>query len=249
MSNKPVIFDFSGVCRDENLAGGLGAELVDCRGIEGTSCYCDPEAEDALRALLSERPVDTVNWIDSGDYHYMSRLTTDRISEPFSLVVFDHHTDMQEPAFGDILSCGGWVRSAADRNRFLQHVLLVGVAPELAAECDSLGGRVSVATRTCLPSPEDLVRMLKGHFPVYISIDKDVLHPDFARTDWDQGTMPLPVMESYIEALAGSFPLIGADICGEIPSFKGGTGADFSLNAETNIRLTRLLLSKIRLYL
>ena len=249
MGNKPILFDFSGVYRAENLAGLLGGDRVDCSAIEGTSCYCDPEAEEVLATLLREVPTDTVHWLDSGDYHYLSRLTTDRIAEPFDLVVFDHHTDMQEPAFGDILSCGGWVRSALRRNPFLHHVLLVGVAPELAAECDRSGGRVTVVDRTALPAPEVLPRLLRDHLPIYLSIDKDVLHPDFARTDWDQGTMTLPALEAFVEALADSRPLMGADMCGEIPACKGGTERDFLHNASTNIRLNRLLLSKIRLSL
>ena len=55
--------------------------------------------------------------------------------------------------------------------------------------------------------------------------------------------------KAFVEALADSRPLLGADVCGEIPACKGGTERDFLHNASTNIRLNRLLLSKIRLSL
>lgn len=55
------------------------------------------------------------------------------VKEPFELLVFDHHTDMQRPAFGGILSCGGWIREALETNENLKHVILVG-PPETAME-------------------------------------------------------------------------------------------------------------------
>ena len=39
-------------------------------------------------------------------------LWMEKITEPFSLVLFDRHPDTQRPSFGDITSCGGWVRSS-----------------------------------------------------------------------------------------------------------------------------------------
>ena len=55
------------------------------------------------------------------------------VKEPFELLVFDHHTDMQRPAFVGILSCGGWIREALETNENLKHVILVG-PPETAME-------------------------------------------------------------------------------------------------------------------
>ena len=61
----------------------------------------------------------------------MSKLWTDRIQEPFSLIVFDHHPDMQPPRFGGILSCGGWVLEVLKSNAFVQNVIIIGVKDEL----------------------------------------------------------------------------------------------------------------------
>ena len=51
----------------------------------------------------------------------------DRAGErAFNLLVFDNHTDMQLPAFGGLLSCGGWIASALEEVEKLQEVWLIG---------------------------------------------------------------------------------------------------------------------------
>ncbi len=99
---------------------------LDLGDIPGTGRYCDDQAqEEILRRIQGIRP-GGVHFLDSGNYHYVTYLWMKRIQEPFWLLVFDHHTDMQEPAFGDLLSCGGWVERALRENPFLQGVTLVG---------------------------------------------------------------------------------------------------------------------------
>ena len=50
---------------------------------------------------------------------------------------------------------------------------------------------------------------------IWISIDKDVLAPDAAATNWDQGEMPLAALLEGIAALGRAKRLVGADICGD----------------------------------
>ena len=40
--------------------------------------------------------------------------------------MFDNHTDMQPPAFGGLLSCGGWVAEAIEELPLLREVILAG---------------------------------------------------------------------------------------------------------------------------
>ncbi|MDQ9825992.1 hypothetical protein RFZ44_22080, partial [Acinetobacter sp. 163] len=78
--------------------------------------------------------------------HYMSRIWLEKITEPVTLVVFDNHTDMQPPAFGGLLSCGGWIEAALTEIPLLQRVILIGpdeealfqVEPELRERTDFL---------------------------------------------------------------------------------------------------------------
>ena len=61
----------------------------------------------------------------------MTRLWLTRMDQPFCLLVYDNHTDMQPPAFGGILSCGGWIAAALEELENLKYVILVG--PDEAA--------------------------------------------------------------------------------------------------------------------
>lgn len=117
---------------------------LDCTRIAGTDCYCDDEAVKEINKLIDESGTAAENegcgtaagihFFDNGNYHYMSKIWTDRIQEPFDLVVFDHHPDMQPPRFGDILSCGGWVKKVLEENKFVQNVMIIGVADHLIEE-------------------------------------------------------------------------------------------------------------------
>lgn len=51
---------------------------------------------------------------------------TDRIKRPFTLVVFDHHTDMQKPLVEGMTSCGDWALKVLKENVYLQQLILIG---------------------------------------------------------------------------------------------------------------------------
>lgn len=132
LSSVPVIMDFTGTYGEQPFARAGNFNWLDCRGIHGTDCYCDEEGEAALRELIAAFSPYSLHFLDSGNYHYLTKLWTDRIREPFSLVLFDHHTDMQPPMFEGLLSCGGWVKKMLDTNPFLRKVMIAGV-PESEA--------------------------------------------------------------------------------------------------------------------
>ena len=50
---------------------------------------------------------------------------------------------------------------------------------------------------------------------VWVTIDKDVLRPADAATNWDQGRMPLDVLLSALGRLGQRCRVVGVDICGE----------------------------------
>jgi len=136
------IFNFTHVYEAYDFMQGEEFKWVDCIGIEGTDCYCDTEAERQLKEKMADLPLNAVHWIDSGDYHYLSKLWTDMIEEPFTLVVFDHHPDMQQPMFGSLLSCGSWVRVALERNPYIKKVVLIGVDDKLRCEAEGFPDKV-----------------------------------------------------------------------------------------------------------
>lgn len=91
--------------------------------------------------------------------------------------------------------------------------------------------------------------------PLWITIDKDVLRPADAVTNWDQGEMDLDHILTAVERLSSSFRIAGIDVCGdysrprlkdplraylswsdhpELPSYSGD---DLAVNDRTNARL------------
>lgn len=51
--------------------------------------------------------------------------------------------------------------------------------------------------------------------PLWITLDKDVLTPDEAVTNWDQGRLTLEQVFSAIAVFAARRPVLGMDVCGD----------------------------------
>lgn len=218
----PLVMNFSGIYRRQNFWKENFAEM-DFSQIQGTGCYLDPEAEAEIRRKMEAYPVCGIHFIDSGNTHYLSKLWTDRIAENFSLIVFDHHSDMQTPAFDGILSCGSWLKAALDSNPFLQNVLLVGVGKSSAEEIpQAYRKKVQVVLESeCSAESfgDDFVLAEKFfRYPVYISVDKDVLSERELKTNWDGGSLLTENFLKLLERIFAQGKVLGVDVCGE-PSF------------------------------
>ena len=140
MKKKVSIFNFTNVYNKESfyrddkssiscsIGNATCLNVIDCSKISGTNCMCDDGAMSEIRSIIREHEIgaDEIHFIDNGNYHYMSAIMLEQVKEPFSLVVFDHHPDMQPPMFGDILSCGGWVLYALENNPNIRDVHIIG---------------------------------------------------------------------------------------------------------------------------
>ena len=126
-----TFLDFTDIYKDYNMSlYGKDARRIDLTGIRGTDMYCDEKALTSLMDRIRPAGPGGIHFLDSGNYHYMSRLYTDLICQPFSLAVFDNHTDMQPSMIDELLSCGSWLRSALRRNPHLRSLLLIGPPAE-----------------------------------------------------------------------------------------------------------------------
>ena len=183
--------------------------FADFSSLEGTNCYCSAESAEQIRRTVAGLPLRAFHDIGTGDYHYQTLFWLERIAEPFSLVLFDHHPDDQDCAFGeDLLSCGGWV-ARARKLPFLEKDVWIRDAADFPA-------------LAALPA-----------LPVYLSLDLDVLSEQYARTDWDQGAMTFHEMETALRALVSSRRILGVDLCGGNTVEKGASPEDLALNAST----------------
>lgn len=154
---------------------------------------------------------------------------------------FDNHPDWVR--FGPGAHCGSWVGDAA-RLTGVAKVLTIGVCspdidrPERKGADLSLveDGRVELYAYRA-PGSASHVRLCGREWPtieamgeaafvaylaaridtdaLYVTIDKDVLRPAEAGTNWDQGLASLALVQAIIDRAAQGRRLIGADVVGD----------------------------------
>lgn len=217
--------NFSGIYKEQQFwqTGEIQRNIswVEVQELPGSNCYCDGDAMETLRQKLEEFDADGIHFIDSGNYHYMSRIWLEKLNTPFRLVVFDNHTDMQPPAFGGLLSCGGWVAASLEELPLLKEVLLVGPDQESFDQTEPvLREKVRFLSREklgemTLEEKVSFFEELTAELPTYLSVDKDVLCPEEASTTWSQGEMTLEELCQFVKILLEKQDILGMDVCGE----------------------------------
>lgn len=220
-----IVMHMSGAYLPQNFFVKKEAVELDCRNIQGTNCYLDDEAKDELRQRIAPYGAEDVHFLDSGNYHYLSLLWLEKIEKPFSLVLFDHHPDMQPPSFGQITSCGGWVLEALETLPNLQRVYMVGVDEKLFFRLES-HPKVQLG----------LDGIGEDANPVYVSFDKDVLSQEDAVCDWDQGEMTLKGALDILGQIKEKHSFIGMDVCGEDSKWQESVAEErtIAINETTN---------------
>lgn len=217
--------NFSGIYKQQQFwqTGEIQRNIswVEVQELPGSNCYCDGDAMETLRQKLEEFDADGIHFIDSGNYHYMSRIWLEKLNTPFRLVVFDNHTDMQPPAFGGLLSCGGWVAASLEELPLLKEVLLVGPDQEAFDQTEPvLREKVRFLSREklgemTLEEKVSFFEELTAELPTYLSVDKDVLCPEEVSTIWSQGEMTLEELCQFVKILLEKQDILGMDVCGE----------------------------------
>ena len=243
---ETVIMNFSGIYKNQNFYKNYAEEEIfwtELSDLSGCNCYCDAEASDRIRKEIQAFTGKGLHFIDSGNYHYMTRLWLEKLQIPFRLLVFDNHTDMQPPAFGGLLSCGGWIAVSLEELPLLQEVILVGpdeeaytqVEPDLQQKVLFLS-REKLSTMTA-EEKEGFFNNLSEDLPLYVSVDKDVLCKGDASTTWSQGDMLLSELMSFLELVLERQNILGMDVCGECDM--DSCSEDF-LNDHANEAILRL---------
>lgn len=243
---ETVITNFSGIYKNQNFYKNYAEEEIswtELSDLSGCNCYCDAEASDRIRKEIQAFTGKGLHFIDSGNYHYMTRLWLEKLQIPFRLLVFDNHTDMQPPAFGVLLSCGGWIAASLEELPLLQEVILVGpdeeaytqVEPDLQQKVLFLS-REKLSTMTA-EEKEGFFNNLSEDLPLYVSVDKDVLCKGDASTTWSQGDMHLSELMSFLELVLERQNILGMDVCGECDM--DSCSEDF-LNDHANEAILRL---------
>ncbi|WP_347259650.1 arginase family protein [Rudaea sp.] len=247
MNARPVILDFDRSVGE--LPDALTIDLADWQ--EAIRFGCSNRTMEALaRKLDAELPRDygTV-FMGSGDFHHLSWPLIRRLRDrgPFQVVVLDNHPDNMRFPFG--IHCGSWVRRVAALP-FVSHVHVLGItshdvgaahawenylrplyAGKLTNWCMDVDTRWAARIGLgrafkVFATPDALIESFLAALgpspqPTYLTIDKDALSPETARTNWDQGRLLETHVNAVIDALAGR--LVGSDINGEVSAYTYST--------------------------
>ncbi|MBN8727388.1 MAG: arginase family protein [Xanthomonadales bacterium] len=238
MSDAPLVLDFDrsvGPLPDEHRL-----DLADWQ--EAIRFGCSLRRFRALDAHLESRlPArhGTV-FLGSGDYHHLTwPLVARAVAHgPFAVLVFDNHPDNMRFPFG--IHCGSWVRKVA-LLPFVTRVDVLGIGSADVSRAHAWENYLAPLRRGKLrywtvdvdtgwprwlglaaafrnfDTPDALVDAFLSERlaePTYLSIDKDVLSPEVARTNWDQGQLREEHLNAVIDTLSGQ--LVGSDITGDI---------------------------------
>lgn len=176
----------------------------------------------------------------SGDFHHVSLALLRRQTRPFNLLVLDNHPDWMRGV--PLMHCGTWLYHAA-RMPLVQRIFHVGgdvdfdnfyrwLAPwpwlrsgkitVFPARRRFQGGSWSAVAHQPLvvEQIEELLRPYRddlARWPLYISLDKDVMVGAEAQVNWDSGYLKLAevqaVVQTFLRAAGGN--LAGMDTPGD----------------------------------
>jgi arginase family enzyme len=190
----------------------LGLEIT-----QGVNGYCSLEAQKELKQACTKVRMPALTFLGSGNYHYLTSFLLQQIKQPFSLVLFDYHSDMQAGISDSLLSCGNWVSAALRDCPLMKQVFICGISKEYSPSVTLLSSKpVYFFTEDMIHADDwlsDFEKLCRYH--VYVSIDKDVFDPAEARTNWDQGSMNRDMMQAFFDVIFEKKKLVGGDICGE----------------------------------
>ena len=255
VKNENMILDFTHVYRDEDIKDIDRFRYIDCSDIQETDMYCSKNAYEKIWGRIEPYGIQGIHYIDSGNYHYITKIITDHITEPFGLVMYDHHTDMQIPMVPEMMSCGDWAGQTLIQNENLRQLVVVGL-PESDIEQTLESYSWSQSGRLLTFSAEDLhgdllenkLKLIRTDLPLYISIDKDVLGTEYTETNWSQGDMSIDGLERLLSVfLGGQGEEKNTDACRNDERYDGGIrhsrilGVDVCGEVQTDISVPEYL--------
>ena len=114
MEGLVSILNFDQVYQTQKFFHNIDYEWIEFSDIKNTNRYCEPQSLKIINERLKRRENKGIAFIGSGNYHYVTYLFMLEIQEPFTLILFDHHSDMIRPICKSFISCGSWVLEALE---------------------------------------------------------------------------------------------------------------------------------------
>ena len=237
-----ILYEFDDCYKMQHFYEGKSPIKIDFTTLEGVNGYCDDKAKAYILDIVKNNN-SSLAFLGNGNFHYMSYLLLHKVNQDFSLLVLDHHPDMQPSFFEELLSCGCWIKHALDNLSYLKEAMVLGVKQQLLEELiqtegfEFLGRQQGIyryqkngKSVICVEeqffverSKENikwcgqLQKLLKEglSYPVYVSVDKDVLAESDCVTNWDAGSMTLDTMMKVLHLTTQEHKIFAMDVCGE----------------------------------
>lgn len=250
-----TVLDFDHVYHRQSFYEGENVEWVNLESISHTNLFCEKDSLNQINRKLEEKGQSFVTFIGSGNYHYVSYLQLSKMDQPFTLVLFDHHTDTLQNPNHSLITCGSWVLESIKHLPMLKKAIIIGVSEDgLQYIPSSISDKIITFTKEALQTdfPKTVSSIIENisTASIYLSVDKDVLDIKEAVTAWDHGNLKINQLIEIIKNISKSKYVTAADICGEYPinptnAYKRETRSAIKKNNRTN----RELLDAITRYL
>lgn len=239
------ILDFDQVYSTQTYFKKTHYKRINLSDIRNTNRYCERKSLASIGKRLKKCKDRGVTFIGSGNYHYVTYLLMSEVQSPFTLVLFDHHTDMMEAPCESLVTCGSWVLNSLENLPMLKKVVIIGTREDLIESIPKhLNKKVLVFSEEDI-GQVDIKKYIKSAVftdNVYVSIDKDVLDESEVVTNWDQGHMKLMQLLNLVRFIAVDKQICGIDVCGEYPyspiaSFGGEAVEAIEKNDRANFKI------------
>lgn len=218
MAFSVSILNFDGIYELQDFYRKTKHKWVNLKDLSGTYCFCETTTLQQLNLRLNPTLPQLI-YIGSGNYHYVTYLALRRINQPFTLILFDHHSDLLPTPDSNIISCGSWLYWALTKLPQLKKAIIIGMndryMPKLPLK---ILHKVRWVTHQQIKNDDQWSYrwMNEIHTPfVYISIDKDVLSEQDVLTNWDHGDMRIDQLMQLLETIVSRYRVVGIDVCGE----------------------------------
>lgn len=222
MPKQINVLNFDQIYRYQTFLKQKHCNWIDLQAIPRTNLFCSNITLKRIANILQDTLNNKITLIGSGNYHYISYIYLSYIDHPFTLILFDHHTDTLPSPSHDLISCGSWLLTALKNFPQLNQVIIIGVhengknyIPILFKDKVRLYPKTTLKDKF-IPTIHNIINNIKTK-NVYISIDKDVLSKRYAITSWDQGDMSLQQLLTIVKMIMKHKQVDMIDICGEYP--------------------------------